>query len=143
MDHDPRTSPVRLHLDRAAGTLEIEWRDGHHTRYDATSLRWLCPCAFCRGEAGLPGWLDSAPTLTSEQTRLVDAALVGGYALAPTWGDGHHTGYYTFALLRERCSCQEDAARRVATASPAGAATAVGPHDVHAPVTATPPQEDP
>ena len=28
------------------------------------TLRWLCPCAFCRGEAGLPGWLDSAPTLT-------------------------------------------------------------------------------
>ena len=61
------------------------------------TLRWLCPCAFCRGEAGLPGWLDSAPELTAEQTRLVDLQLVGQYAIAPTWGDGHHTGYYTFA----------------------------------------------
>ena len=55
----------------------------------------------------MPGWLDSGPTLTAEQTRLVDVALVGGYAIAPTWGDGHHTGYYTYALLRDRCPCPE------------------------------------
>ena len=30
-------------------------------RIRPTTLRWLCPCAYCRGEAGLPGWLDSAP----------------------------------------------------------------------------------
>jgi DUF971 family protein len=38
--------------------------------------------------------------------------LVGNYAIAPTWADGHHTGYYPFALLRERCACAEDTARR-------------------------------
>ncbi len=101
------TVPVRIHLDRAAGTLELEWQDGHVTRYDAAPLRWLCPCAFCRGEAGLPGWLDTGPTLTAEQTRLVDLHLIGSYALAPEWADGHHTGYYPFALLRERCPCPE------------------------------------
>lgn len=62
----------------------------------------------------MPGWLDSGPSLTSEQTRLVDVALVGGYAIAPTWGDGHHTGYYTYTLLREYCPCPEDTARRLA-----------------------------
>ena len=51
----------------------------------------------------MPGWLDSGPTLTAEQTRLVDVQLVGNYAVAPSWGDGHHTGYYTFDLLRDRC----------------------------------------
>lgn len=110
-----RTTPTRIHADRAAGTLEIEWADGHVTVYNAHDLRWLCPCAFCRGEAGLPGWLDTSPTLTSEQTRLVDVHLVGSYALAPTWADGHHTGYYPFALLRERCSCAEDTQRRFAS----------------------------
>ena len=54
----------------------------------------------------MPGWLDSGPVLTDEQTRLVDVQLVGNYALCPTWGDGHRTGYYSFALLRERCSCR-------------------------------------
>jgi DUF971 family protein len=107
------TTPVRIHADRAAGTLAIEWADGHRTTYDALALRWLCPCAFCRGEAGQPGWLDSRPELTAEQTRLVDVDLVGQYAVAPLWGDGHHTGYYTDALLRDRCPCDDDAARRV------------------------------
>ena len=114
------TSPTSIHADRAAGTLDIEWGDGHRSSFDTTTLRWLCPCAFCRGEAGLPGWLDSGPTLSPDQTRLVDVALVGGYALAPTWGDGHHTGYYTYAMLRERCPCPACTARRDATPAPVG-----------------------
>jgi DUF971 family protein len=112
-DTDPSaTSPARIHADRAAGTLDIEWRDGHRTGYDASTLRWLCPCAFCRGEAGLPGWLDSKPTLTQEQLRLVDVSLVGSYAIAPAWGDGHHTGYYAFTLLRDHCPCPDCTALR-------------------------------
>jgi DUF971 family protein len=106
------TVAARIHADRAARTLRIDWQDGHVTVHDFTSLRWLCPCAYCRGEAGMPGWLDTAPTLSAEQTRLVDISLVGNYALAPSWGDGHHTGYYTFALLRDRCPCAECSARR-------------------------------
>lgn len=112
------TAPARIHADRAAGTLEIGWRDGHQTIYAAVTLRWLCPCAFCRGEAGLPGWLDSAPQLSPEQTRLVDLQLVGQYAIAPTWGDGHHTGYYAFTTLRDMCPCDECSARRGAEGRP-------------------------
>ena len=111
-------APARIHADRASGTLEIAWRDGHQTTYDTVTLRWLCPCAFCRGEAGLPGWLDSAPQLSPEQTRLVDIQLVGQYAVAPTWGDGHHTGYYTFTTLREMCPCDACSARRRAEGRP-------------------------
>jgi len=69
----PQTTAVRIHADRAAGTLAIEWADGHATTYGFEPLRWLCPCAHCRGEAGMPGWLDSDPTLTVEQTRLTEA----------------------------------------------------------------------
>ncbi len=94
-----------MHADRSAGTFEIDWADEHHTVYEALSLRWLCPCAYCRGEAGMPGWLDSAPTLTPEQTRLVDVRLIGSYAIAPRWADGHDTGFYPFVMLRDRCSC--------------------------------------
>jgi DUF971 family protein len=114
----PSTDPARIHADRAAGTLLIEWRDGHTTTYPASTLRWLCPCAYCRGEAGLPGWLDSAPTLSPDQTRLVDLALVGQYAVAPTWGDGHHTGFYTFTTLRELCPCPACTAERTAGGQP-------------------------
>ena len=104
------TIPVRIHLDRGAGSLELEWQDGHLTVYDAVTLRWLCPCAFCRGEAGMPGWLDTGPTLSPDQTRVVDLHLIGSYALAPEWADGHHTGYYPFVLLRDRCPCGDRSA---------------------------------
>ena len=109
------TVASRIHADRGARTLDIIWQDDHTTRYDFTALRWLCPCAHCRGEAGMPGWLDTNPTLTDEQTRMVDIHLVGNYAVAPEWADGHHTGYYTFTLLRDRCPCEICAAQRAAS----------------------------
>jgi DUF971 family protein len=132
------TTPARIHADRAAGTVEIDWRDGHRTAYDLLSLRWLCPCAYCRGEAGLPGWLDSAPTISAEQTRLVDLALVGQYALAPTWGDGHHTGFYTFSALRDQCPCDACAALRLVGRRPTlgrPVSGGVPDHTAHAPTT--------
>jgi DUF971 family protein len=106
------TTPLRIDADRASGSLRLGWADGHATAFDAVPLRWLCPCAYCRGEAGMPGWLDTNPTLTPDQTRLVDVALVGAYAIQITWGDGHATGYYSYQLLRERCPCTECARDR-------------------------------
>jgi DUF971 family protein len=108
-------TPRRIHADRSARELRIEWADGHASVYDFTTLRWMCPCAYCRGEAGQPGWLDSGPTLTDAQTAMADLSLVGQYAVAPTWADGHHTGFYTFERLRADCPCPEDTARRAAS----------------------------
>jgi DUF971 family protein len=113
--------PTAIHADRPARRLTIEWADGHRTTYDLTALRWLCPCAHCRGEAGQPGWLDSEPTLSEEQLTLSDVSLVGHYALQPTWADGHSTGFYTFAHLRQHCPCPEDTARRRAAETTSGA----------------------
>jgi DUF971 family protein len=110
------TVPAKIHADRPNRRLEIEWRDGHHTTYDFEALRWLCPCAICRGEGGMPGWLDSGPTLTGFQCTLLDLRLVGTYAIQPTWADGHSTGYYSFTNLRDQCPCPVCSARRAATA---------------------------
>ncbi len=79
-------APRTIHADRGARELRIEWGDGHRSVFEFTALRWLCPCAFCRGEAGQPGWLDSNPTLTDEQVTLSDVSLVGHYALQPMVG---------------------------------------------------------
>ena len=117
-------APRSIHADRPGRELRIEWLDGHRTVYDFTTLRWLCPCAFCRGEAGQPGWLDSDPTLTDEQVTLSDISLVGQYAIQPIWADGHGTGFYTFEHLREACPCPEDERRR--GSEPGGAAGAYG-----------------
>ena len=43
---------------------------------------------------------------------MTDIHLVGNYAVSPHWGDGHSTGFYPFTLLRDRCPCPEDTARR-------------------------------
>ena len=118
------TAPARIHADREAGILRIEWLDGHVTEYGTVELRWLCPCAYCRGEAGLPGWLDSAPVLTPDQTRLVNVSLVGRYAIAPAWADGHDSGFFTFRSLRAACPCPACTAERSASGAHA---TAPGP----------------
>ena len=117
MQDNARITPLRIDANRGAGTLRVEWADGHETLYDALTLRWLCPCAYCRGEAGMPGWLDSNPPLTADQTTLVHMALVGSYAVQATWGDGHDSGFHTYMLLRDNCPCdvcERDRARRAA-----------------------------
>lgn len=111
-------APSKIHADRPKRELHIDWGDGHHTSYDFTALRWLCPCAFCRGEAGQPGWLDSDPTLGEDQVTLSDISLVGHYAIQPIWADGHSSGFYSFDRLREECPCPEDQARRAAQPGP-------------------------
>ena len=105
-------TPASINVDRSLGQVGIVWADGHRTRYEAGPLRLLCPCAFCRGEAGRPGWLDTNPVLTEEQTRMVAAWLVGQYALNVTWADGHDSGYYSFDSLRANCGCPACAADR-------------------------------
>jgi DUF971 family protein len=112
MNQSPANQPTRINADRESGLVTIEWSDGHRSEFDAVGLRLLCPCAFCQGEAGRPGWLDTNPTLTPEQTQLLGMRLVGAYALAPTWADGHDTGYYTYEALRTSCPCPACSAGR-------------------------------
>jgi hypothetical protein len=63
---------------------------------------------------------------------MVDIQLVGNYAVCPSWADGHHTGYYTFAVLRDRCPCPACTARRESSPSAAGQSGQSG-HLAHAP----------
>lgn len=102
-----KSSPSAIRILREQQRLEIDWGDGHTSAYEAAALRWLCPCAYCRGEAGLPGWLDANPTLSKEQTTLAGGEMIGGYALCLFWGDGHRAGYYSFSLLRGHCPCAD------------------------------------
>jgi DUF971 family protein len=85
---------------RSENVLEIAWEDGARTRYEGARLRWACPCAECRGEAGTPGRLDRARTLEPDELQLSDVTLVGQYALQIGFQSGHATGIYTFGYLR-------------------------------------------
>jgi DUF971 family protein len=81
--------------------MEIEWEDGMRTTYPAERLRWACPCAECRGEAGSPGRLARVKALSPDELRVRDVTLVGQYALQVAFESGHATGIYTFRLLRD------------------------------------------
>ena len=93
--------PVSVDLVRAENVLLIGWDDGCSSRLSGERLRWACPCAECRGEAGAPGRLDSSPELGEDELRLADVALIGQYALQIGFQSGHATGIYTFRQLRK------------------------------------------
>ena len=80
--------------------VAITWEDGTSSTYTGEQLRWACPCAECRGEAGMQGRLSRVKTLSEQELRIRDVTLVGQYALQIAFESGHATGIYTFSLLR-------------------------------------------
>ncbi|HUG74958.1 MAG TPA: DUF971 domain-containing protein [Acidimicrobiia bacterium] len=86
--------PSRIEVD--GPTVTIEWDDSRVDVFDATALRLACPCAGCRQ----PGSTEKVAAVGS--VSVTDARLVGGYAVNLTFGpDGHATGIFPFALLRD------------------------------------------
>ena len=81
--------------------LAIAWNDGAESFLPLEKLRHACPCATCGGEPDVMGHVDR-PTVSygPQSFELRSFQLVGGYALQPTWNDGHNTGLYTFRQLR-------------------------------------------
>lgn len=100
--------PVDLTVNRSAGTLEVEWADGHKSSFRLAWMRTVCPCASC---------LDERRQAESDPLRLMsgplpsavveDAEFVGNYAIRFVWADGHANGIYGFSSLRASCPCQE------------------------------------
>ena len=77
----------------------VEWTDGHETVFSAAELRRLCPCARCVNEFTGEKMLD--PGSVPDDLTQVDVRLVGNYALCVRFADGHDTGIYPFAMLRD------------------------------------------
>lgn len=95
------SDPVAIRLDLAENRLEIDWSDGHQSRFDAAYLRWTCPCARCRGHA--PGEVEPPTWAAVKDVTVSHAEAVGTYALRFTFSDGHDTGIYAFDWLRQQC----------------------------------------
>jgi len=97
-----QTTPTNLHLKKTEA-LDITWADNHHSILPLRMLRKYCPCAGCQGERDLLGRtrLPIVQTTYDGPITALGAELVGNYALRIDWSDGHSTGIYTFAYLRE------------------------------------------
>ena len=83
--------------------LAIKWDDGGESFIPLETLRRCCPCAGCKGETDILGNIYKNPDrpLPPEAFELARLVPVGGYAIQPVWADGHNTGIYSFAYLRE------------------------------------------
>jgi len=102
----PQTTPIRLDLKKTE-RLEIDWQDGQKCVYPLSLLRSMCPCAQCRTQrqeqAKNRSRLNILPGNYSGEIHVIDAKMVGNYAIQIEWSDSHDSGIYSFEYLREIC----------------------------------------
>lgn len=98
------TELLPLSLKREGDGLSIAWNDGTTTTVSWRALRKGCPCATCNEERSKPA--DPFRILSDREVAAgapapVAMSPVGYYAYQIRWNDGHDTGIYPLALLRE------------------------------------------
>ncbi|HEY4050067.1 MAG TPA: DUF971 domain-containing protein [Acidobacteriaceae bacterium] len=110
------TEPQRVRVNKTEGTgMEIEWKDGHTSRWTFPWLRDACPCATCHEERGAAGRRPGQPKpkpatllpMYRAPVRPDSVAPVGRYAISFRWNDGHQSGIYSWDYLRRHCQCDE------------------------------------
>jgi DUF971 family protein len=95
--------PLHLDLKKDRG-LTVHWSDGRESFYPIVYLRRMSPSAEARE---LRDQMAKNP-LTVLPSRpaggaltAIDAEMVGNYAIRIRFSDGHSTGIYSWAYLRE------------------------------------------
>jgi DUF971 family protein len=96
--------PTRLTptiIQQIGHELAIVWSDGAESYLPLDALRRACPCAACGGEPDVLGHVVRPQVAHTPQSFVLTGfQVIGGYALQPSWADGHGTGLYTFPYLR-------------------------------------------
>lgn len=92
--------------------ISITWEDGHESIYLYEDLRSHCPCAGCnqqrQSSQGKSSFKGSIPVnVSNPDIKPGRIEPIGQYALRFYWSDRHSAGIYTFAFLRELCSCDQ------------------------------------
>ena len=98
--------PTGVRADRIKRVVTISWSDGKSCDYPFAGLRANCPCVECKGGhegMGVPFDVDLLHSAQNDDLGLTQIARVGSYALQFSWSDGHDTGLYTWAYLRQAC----------------------------------------
>jgi DUF971 family protein len=103
-----------VEIKRLPEGIAITWNDALKATIPVEKLRKECPCATCKEARGdtshakplssKKGLLKVIEHTKNEELDLKEIWAVGNYALGLGWGDGHASGIYTYALLRELCS---------------------------------------
>jgi DUF971 family protein len=95
-------TPTPAKIELIGSELAIVWNDGQESYLALDPLRRACPCAVCGGEPDVTGRVVRPLVSYNEKSfQLRSWRLIGGYALQLTWADGHDTGLFSFAYLRQ------------------------------------------
>jgi DUF971 family protein len=83
--------------------VAIVWDDGTESYIPQERLRRRCPCAACAGEKDVLGneYRGPAVQYTPQSFQISQFQTIGGYAIGFVWGDGHHTGIYSYDYLKK------------------------------------------
>ena len=108
---ESRTFKPEMHpqdIQQIGDELAIKWDDGTETFVRLEVLRRHCPCAGCKGEVDVMGNLYKNPDkpLTPSAFQVRKFSMVGGYAIQPTWGDGHSSGLFSFDYIKSVAATQ-------------------------------------
>lgn len=98
-NHLLNPTPTDITASKEAGRLQMQWSDGRSDAIPFWDLRCACPCAVCISELTGQRLLD--PSKIDAAVHPVQIELAGNYAIKIAWSDGHHTGLFTWSLLRE------------------------------------------
>ena len=102
-------TPAKVRVALTEGTgVEIDWKDGHRSRWSFAFLRDACPCATCHEEREKTGRAPGEPKPVVPQmfpiyvaaVRPLQAEPIGRYAMKFKWNDGHESGIYAWEFLR-------------------------------------------
>lgn len=92
--------PTEIRYSRPDRTLRVTFDDGVMADISATRLRTESPSAEVQGHG--PG--QKVIVTGKENVQIVDMQPVGHYAIRLIFDDGHQTGIYTWAYLRQLAS---------------------------------------
>ena len=97
-----QVTPADIKLSLTAQTLAIDWQDGRRSKFELGRLRRVCPCATCRKERDTPPTSLRILNLPAGAGKIevIDAELMGHYAINLKWSDGHDSGIYDYKFLR-------------------------------------------
>lgn len=92
-----QTPPVEIRLRTRSARLALRWDDGSEHSLSFEYLRVQSPSAEVRGHHPDQAVLQSG----KRDVRITRIAPVGHYALKFVFSDGHDSGIYSWAYLRE------------------------------------------
>ncbi|MGP4844812.1 gamma-butyrobetaine hydroxylase-like domain-containing protein [Marinobacter sp. 1Y8] len=89
--------PTDIRIRKQSRVLQLEYSNGHIVGLPFELLRVYSPSAEVRGHGMGPGTLQTG----KRDVLITGAEMIGNYALKLSFSDGHDSGLFTWAYLKD------------------------------------------